>query len=107
MREDPALRETRECIFLRFSAKIPPGIGFRTWSLDNGDQYPMNVPAVNGGALSVFGKTAQTPQTQTPNPTLMYTIYGCMSNEISTPKLCICPADYISKSTATSFSSSS
>ena len=83
------------------------GIAFRTWSLDNGDQYPMNVPAVNGGALSVFGKTAQTPQTQTPNPTLMYTIYGCMSNEISTPKLCICPADYISKSTATSFSSSS
>jgi len=34
MREDPALRETRECIFLRFSAKIPLGIGIAKVALD-------------------------------------------------------------------------
>ena|SRR5437899_3669076 len=68
------------------------GLAFRTFSLDNGDQYPMNVPALSGGAQDFVG---QYPQT--------WRIFSCMSNELTTPKILICPADYESKITATTF----
>src|SRR4051812_47780889 len=33
------------------------GLAFRTFSLDNQDQYPMNVPLINGGAQEAAGTT--------------------------------------------------
>ena len=68
------------------------GLAFRTFSLDNQDQYPMNVPAVSGGAQEFVGNYVNT-----------WRIFSCMSNELTTPKILICPADYESKITSTTF----
>src|SRR5437764_5748110 len=56
------------------------GLAFRTFSLDNQDQYPMNVPAVSGGAQEFVGNYVNT-----------WRIFSCMSNELTTPKILICP----------------
>jgi prepilin-type N-terminal cleavage/methylation domain-containing protein len=57
------------------------GLAFRIWEGDNNDRYPMAVEATNGGAMeSVLAG----------NP--MWT-FQVMSNELSTPKLLVCPAD--------------
>src|SRR5262245_39937738 len=37
------------------------GVSFRTWALDNGDQYPMRVPLANGGAQDDIGYRALGP----------------------------------------------
>src|SRR5205809_4634505 len=31
------------------------GLGMKTWALDNGDQFPMRVPAAQGGASESVG----------------------------------------------------
>lgn len=56
-------------------------LSFKTWSLDNGDLLPMQVPATNGGALE--GRTQG----------LAFPSFQAMSNELSTPKILICPQD--------------
>lgn len=67
------------------------GLAFKTWALDNGDRYPMNVPsaeggpAVPGGTLSSLAGGAAFPY--------MYSAYAVMSNELSTPKVLACPSD--------------
>jgi prepilin-type N-terminal cleavage/methylation domain-containing protein len=76
------------------------GLGFRMWSDDNNSQYPQayagqsQYPIVNstaplsgtqGAAWSSF-----TSGTAVPN---QYTVFMSMSNELSTPKVCVCPAD--------------
>jgi prepilin-type N-terminal cleavage/methylation domain-containing protein len=80
------------------------GLSYRTWALDNQDQYPMKVSGgpnnngVNdtGGALAAVGTPAYT-----------YYIYAVMSNELSTPKILSCPAEMDSfRSNATTFASS-
>ena len=68
------------------------GIAFRTFSLDNQDQYPMNVAAANGGCQEYVGTAGQ-----------MWRIYSCMSNELTTPKITMCPAEYETKIQATTF----
>ena len=67
------------------------GLSFKTWALDNNDQYPMTVPAANGGPPN---------QAAFVRPTLIgssggytYQIFAVMSNELSTPKVLICPSD--------------
>jgi len=32
------------------------GLSFRTWALDNGDQYPMKVPSSGGGYSETIGR---------------------------------------------------
>jgi len=70
------------------------GLAFKTWALDNNDQYPMTVPAANGGPPN------QTAFVRAPGGTLsanggqyMYQIFAVMSNELSTPKIVTCPSD--------------
>jgi len=71
------------------------GLSFKTWALDNNDQYPQAVssssggPAINNGTTSGF--TVSPPSAATAD--YLFEIYGTMSNELSTPKLCICPSD--------------
>ncbi len=67
------------------------GLAFRIWSGDNGDKYPMEVSVTNGGAmeLAALGNAAA--------------VFQVMSNELSTPKLLICPKD-AKRSYATNFS---
>ena len=57
------------------------GLAFNVWAGDNGDKYPMDVSVTNGGAmeLAASGDSA--------------VIFQVMSNELSTPKILICPMD--------------
>lgn len=54
---------------------------FRAWEGDNGGLYPMVIPVANGGSreLVATGNVVQT--------------FQVMSNELSTPKVLICPGD--------------
>jgi prepilin-type N-terminal cleavage/methylation domain-containing protein len=64
------------------------GIGMRTWAMDFNDRYPMQVPASEGGPPNQSAFTASpygAPYT--------YQIFGVLSNELSTPKLLVCPSD--------------
>jgi prepilin-type processing-associated H-X9-DG protein len=56
------------------------GLAFRTWALDNGDKYPMSVSVTNGGTMELVSSGAVFPH------------FMVMSNELSTPKVLICPA---------------
>jgi len=79
------------------------GLAFKTWALDNQDQYPMTVPSAQGGpicngAAGGFTQNGAPPvfaaSTTPPYGALyIYEIFGVMSNELSTPKILICPSD--------------
>ena len=62
------------------------GIAFKTWGLDNNDQYPMTVATAQGGPPN---------QTQINQGIALYVyqVFGTMSNEVSTAKLLACPSD--------------
>src|SRR6516165_882321 len=57
------------------------GQAFQVWAGDNNDNFPTEVPFKNGGAMeaAASGKPAA--------------IFQVMSNELSTPKILICPED--------------
>lgn len=57
------------------------GLAFRIWEGDNGDRYPMAVPGTNGGSMeSTTGLNA-------------FRHFQVMSNELSTPKVLLCPSE--------------
>jgi prepilin-type N-terminal cleavage/methylation domain-containing protein len=60
------------------------GISFRLFSTDNGDRYPMQVSTNEGGSSEYVGAN---------QVAFTYYHYGVMSNELSTPKVVLCPAD--------------
>jgi prepilin-type N-terminal cleavage/methylation domain-containing protein len=66
------------------------GLSFKTWALDNQDNYPMHDSVTNGGTLELIGQDA------------MFTHYLVMSNELSTHKILICPNDS-KRTSATNF----
>jgi competence protein ComGC len=68
------------------------GLGFRVWSGDNNDKYPMLVSTNQGGSmeLALAGDASAT--------------FQVMSNELSTPKILVCRNDS-SRSYATNFTS--
>jgi prepilin-type processing-associated H-X9-DG protein len=55
------------------------GLSFRTWALDNSDKYPMQVAVTNGGTMELVSSG------------LVFPHFLVMSNELSTPKILICP----------------
>jgi prepilin-type N-terminal cleavage/methylation domain-containing protein/prepilin-type processing-associated H-X9-DG protein len=57
------------------------GLAFRIWEGDNGDKLPMRVPAKKGGAMEPALRGNVAP------------IFQVMSNELSTPRILLCPAD--------------
>jgi competence protein ComGC len=57
------------------------GLAFRTWALDHNDNYPMNVCVTNGGTLEFVPSG------------LAYVHFQALSNELSTPRILVCPAD--------------
>jgi len=81
----------------------------RVWEGDNNDRYPMAVYATNGGAYEFIHHTQQsaTPLTSTPSQigTRPYQgrVFQVMSNELSTPKVLLCPADSFHSVAATNF----
>jgi prepilin-type N-terminal cleavage/methylation domain-containing protein len=86
------------------------GLAFRIWEGDNNDHYPMAVSSAQGGASEYIAHASGTgtvtaptvlPATQ-PGPAR---VFQCMSNELSTPKVLLCPADTFHQIAATNFSS--
>src|SRR5262249_5885750 len=55
---------------------------FRLFATDNGDQFPMTVPMASGGSSEA-----------TANPALTFMHFAVLSNELSTPKMLLCPSD--------------
>jgi len=58
------------------------GLGFRIFSTDNGDRYPMQIPA----SLS--------DSNNPPAPRPIYQYFAGLSNELGTPRVLICPNDH-------------
>ncbi len=72
------------------------GLAFRQWALDNGDRYPMLVDTASGGVAGLANATVQgigSSPTYTP-ATYYWRVFQVMSNELSTPKILFCPAEY-------------
>jgi prepilin-type N-terminal cleavage/methylation domain-containing protein/prepilin-type processing-associated H-X9-DG protein len=70
------------------------GLAFRLWSGDNNDHYPMPQcgPAGPGPNLG-WGNPGTIPSAVQNNAWWIFQIYQTMSNELGTPKVCVCPAD--------------
>lgn len=67
-------------------------LSFRIWEGDHNNKYPMAVLAINGGAMenSATGD--------------VISCFICMSNELSTPKVLVCPVEAdLGKISATNF----
>jgi prepilin-type processing-associated H-X9-DG protein len=54
------------------------GIAFRTWALDHGDKFPMQVSVMDGGTMELVSSGSVFPH------------FLAMSNELSTPRLLVC-----------------
>jgi len=57
------------------------GLCFQTWALDNSNRFPMQVSTTNGGTMELV------------NSGVVFPHFMVMSNELSTPKLLVCPAE--------------
>ena len=66
------------------------GLSFRLWEGDNGDKYPMAVATNSGGAKEC---TAQKLTAAANGPGNGWFNFEVMSNQLSTPKIVICPSD--------------
>lgn len=62
------------------------GLAFRIFATDNGDRYPMSISTNEGGSAEYAGTTAAAAQ-------MTWYHYAAMSNELSTPKIIVCPSD--------------
>ncbi len=80
----PTLSHPNHHRSLRISCVInlkETALAFRIWEGDNNDVYPMLVSCTNGGAMEQIA-TGQVAR-----------VFEVMSNELSTPKILVCPAD--------------
>lgn len=75
------------------------GLSFRIFATDNGDQFPFNISTNQGGSAE-FIPTANTSGTKDLNT---YLHFAALSNELSTPKIVICPSDSNGRVEARSF----
>src|SRR5580692_527905 len=76
-------------------------LSFRIWEGDNNNNYPMAVSTSVGGAMeSVVNQTYPT-YTKLSG---MTNVFCVMSNELSTPKILVCPSDVGHNQAATNFS---
>jgi len=75
------------------------GLGFRIWSGDNNDRYPMAVANTSGGVAG-FIQSSSAVAASGLNPNMAFMV---MSNELSTPKVCYCPSDTYHSSVPTNF----
>lgn len=93
------------------------GLATRVWEGDNNDRYPMSVYSAQGGAYEYCHHTPRgtgAPQAPTPDKTSTVapnlgpiTVFQVMSNELSTPKVLLCPSDSFHSAAATNFGSAS
>ena len=69
------------------------GLGFRLWGGDNEDKYPMELNAGNGGPTWIAPNGATMSTDPVNNQPAMYRAFLVLSNELSTPKVLVCPRD--------------
>lgn len=67
------------------------GLATRVWEGDHGDKFPWNIPGTNGGTMEFTTGLNE------------WRHFQIMSNELSTPKVLICPTD-TARVSATNFS---
>ncbi len=67
------------------------GLAFRTWAIDNDDQFPFNVSTNTGGTMEHCAVGSDGFDT---NAALHFQV---MSNELSTPWILVCPKDKLTK----------
>jgi prepilin-type N-terminal cleavage/methylation domain-containing protein len=82
------------------------GLATRVWEGDNGDRYPMAVYSQQGGAYEWVHHHANGGALINPTQTVapaQARVFQVMSNELSTPKVVICPSDTFHTSYATNF----
>ncbi|MBI4662637.1 MAG: type II secretion system protein [Verrucomicrobia bacterium] len=60
------------------------GLSFRIFATDNGDRFPMAVSTNEGGSSEY---------TAVNQASFMFRHFAAMSNELSTPKIIVCPSD--------------
>jgi prepilin-type processing-associated H-X9-DG protein len=78
------------CIRINCASNLKQvGLAYRVWEGDNGDHYPMR------------GFTNELGVSEVPKPSNMFRYFQVMSNELSNPKILICPAD--NRTEATNF----
>lgn len=78
----PTLRPAHVCCYPNCASNLKQiGLAFKTWSLDNGDRFPMSVPTKEGGTMELGGGANA------------FAHFSVMSNELSTPKVLVCPED--------------
>jgi prepilin-type processing-associated H-X9-DG protein len=58
------------------------GLAFRIFATDNGDKFPMEISTNQGGVAEFKADLSATVR-----------VFKCISNELSTPKIVICPSD--------------
>lgn len=63
------------------------GLALRTWAIDHEDQFPFNVSTNKGGTLEICARGQDGFDR---NAAFHFQV---MSNELSTPKILVCPAD--------------
>jgi hypothetical protein len=63
------------------------GLAFRTWALDNGDAFPFQVSTNSGGTLELCSRNSTGMDANS------FYHFLVMSNELSTPKILVCPQD--------------
>jgi prepilin-type N-terminal cleavage/methylation domain-containing protein len=66
------------------------GLSFRLWEGDNGDKYPMAVSTNSGGASEIVYCNGHAGVSGS-----FFMVFQCLSNQLSTPKVVICPSDSI------------
>jgi len=84
------------------------GLATRVWEGDNNDRYPMAVLSQQGGAYEFVhhaqnGSTLVSPTGAGLQEPKQARVFQVMSNELSTPKVLVCPADTFHTTAATNF----
>src|SRR5688500_1126368 len=75
------------------------GLAFRIFATDNSDRFPMNVSTNEGGSSEFLPASV-------PNTTVAKSIwrhFSALSNELSTPKIVVCPSDSGTRTEANNF----
>ena len=78
------------------------GLSFRLWEGDNNDKYPMAVTTANGGAQGAIN-TGGSIALAASNTNCCVAVFQVMSNQLSTPKILLCPSESGTKTAATNF----
>lgn len=72
------------------------GLSVRQWAMDHKDRYPWFVPNTEGGVLQptpTVGTAWVRNANGTPNINYVYYTFAVLKNELSTPKVVVCPSD--------------